>query len=465
MGKVVKLFVKSAVHMKKIFFFLLILAIISSCSNKGNGELTGVQNRPKFYQPDPTGMAFIPLGTYVMGVGEEDVPYTQMNNPKRVTVSSFYMDETEITNNEYRQFVYWVRDSIARDLLGQMNPEEFLIEENVKTGELYDPPFLNWKTKIEWTEEETAQTLEEMYLPENERYFRKKEIDTRKLRYRYFWIDLNAAARKDYSQPADATDGAFANRPQGREDRSVYVHQEEINVYPDTLCWIHDFPYSYNEPLTQSYFWHPTYDHYPVVGVNWNQARAFCVWRTALFNNYLQSKKQAGLNDFRLPSEAEWEWAARGGYEANPFPWGGPYSKNEKGCLLANFKPNRGNYVDDGGTTPVIVGHYNANSFGLYDMSGNVSEWTRSAFDKAVNIITWDLNPDYVYNAKPEDPIAMKRKIIKGGSWKDIEYYLLVSTRDYEYQDTAKSYVGFRCVQPYLGRSKGDNPSKASNVY
>jgi formylglycine-generating enzyme required for sulfatase activity len=70
-----------------------------------------------------------------------------------------------------------------------------------------------------------------------------------------------------------------------------------------------------------------------------------------------------------------------------------------------------------------------------------------------------------VYNAKPEDPIAMKRKIIKGGSWKDIEYYLLVSTRDYEYQDTAKSYVGFRCVQPYLGRSKGDNPSKASNVY
>lgn len=451
--------------MRKLFFFLLVTAIISSCSNTGNGELTGVQDRPKFYQPDPYGMAFIPLGSYVMGVGEEDVPYAQVTNPKRVTVSSFYMDETEITNNEYRQFVYWVRDSMVRRLLGDINPEKYLIEEDPETGELYDPPFLNWETEIDWEDEETVQTLEELYLPENERYFRKKEFDTRKMKYRYFWIDLKSAAKKDYSQEADPENASFANRPQGMNDRSVYVREEVINVYPDTLCWIHDFPYSYNEPLTQSYFWHPTYDHYPVVGVNWNQARAFCVWRSAQFNNYLRSNGQASLNDFRLPSEAEWEWAARGGYEANPFPWGGPYSRNEKGCLLANFKPNRGNYVDDGGATPVIVGHFQANSFGLYDMSGNVAEWTRSAYDKASGIITWDLNPDYEYNAQPDDPIALKRKVVKGGSWKDIEYYLLVSTRDYEYQDTAKSYIGFRCVMPYLGRSKGDNPSRASNVY
>ncbi len=465
MGKVVTLTEKSAVLMRKLFFFLFITAIISSCSNSGNGELTGVQDRPKFNQPDPYGMAFIPLGTYVMGVGEEDVPYSKMNTQKRVTISSFYMDETEITNNEYRQFVYWVKDSMARTLLGDINPEEFLIEENTETGELYDPPFLNWETAIDWQDEEVVLTLEELFLPENERYFRKKQLDTRKMRYRYFWIDLKSAARKDHSQEADPTNAGFANRQQGMDDRSVYVREEVINVYPDTLCWIHDFPYSYNEPLTQSYFWHPTYDHYPVVGVNWNQARAFCVWRSALFNTYLNGKDQSTLNDFRLPSEAEWEWAARGGYEANPFPWGGPYSRNEKGCLLANFKPNRGNYVDDGGVTPVIAGHFEANSFGLYDMSGNVSEWTRSAFDKTSGVMTWDMNPDYEYNAKPDDPIAMKRKVIKGGSWKDIEYYLLVSTRDYEYQDTAKSYVGFRCVMPYLGRSKGDNPSRASNVY
>jgi len=179
-------------------------------------------------------MAFIPLGTYVMGVGEEDVPYSKINSPKRVTVSSFYMDETEITNNEYRQFVYWVKDSMVRSLLGEINPEEYLIEENEETGELYDPPFLNWETDIDWQDEETVQATEELFLPENERYFRKKQIDTRKLRYRYFWIDLKSAAKKDYSQEADPTNASFANRPQGMDDRSVYVKEEVINVYPDS---------------------------------------------------------------------------------------------------------------------------------------------------------------------------------------------------------------------------------------
>jgi len=461
----VKVFVKSAVHMKKLFFFLATVIIISSCSNSGNGELVGVSDRPKFFQPDPYGMTFIPLGSYTMGLGDEDVPYSQMNNPKTVTVGSFYMDETEITNNEYRQFTNWVRDSIARTLLGDLNPEDYLIEEDLETGELYDPPFLNWDTDIEWEEEESAQTLEEMFLPENERYFRSKEIDTRKLRYVYYWIDLQAAAGKDYTQQGNPEDGSFSNRPDGLNDRSIYVYKETINVFPDTLCWIHDYAYSYNEPLARTYYWHPTYDHYPVIGVNWDQAKAFCVWRTNMFNSYLASRGQAGLNEFRLPTEAEWEWAARGGDQANPFPWGGPYSRNDKGCLLANFKPNRGNYVDDGGVTPVIVGHYPANSFGLYDMAGNVAEWTISSYDESSNVFTWDLNPDYSYNATIDDPISMKRKVIRGGSWKDIEYYLLVSTRDYEYQDTAKSYVGFRCVQNYLGRSKGDNPSRASNVY
>ena len=454
--------------MKRLFFFLVIIITISSCKNSGNGEVTGVTNRPKFYQPDPYGMTFIPLGSYTMGVGEEDVPYTQMNTPKTVTVGSFYMDETEITNNEYRQFVFWVRDSIARRLIGEINPEDFYIEENPETGELYDPPYLNWETEIEWEDEEVAQSLEDLYLPENERYFRKKEVDTRRLNFEYYWIDLHSAARKQKEPDLDSTileNPSLINRPHNRNGRDQFVRKETINVYPDTLCWIHDFAYSYNEPLAKTYFWHPTYDHYPVVGVNWNQARAFCIWRTNLFNSFLNSREQAGLNDFRLPTEAEWEWAARGGEAANPFPWGGPYSRNDKGCLLANFKPNRGNYVDDGGTTPVIAGHYPANSFGLYDMAGNVAEWTTSAFDESANIFTWDLNPDFSYNARFNDPASMKRKVIRGGSWKDIEYYLLVSTRDFEYQDTTKSYIGFRCVQSYLGRSKNDNPSRASNVY
>ncbi len=97
-------------------------------------------------------------------------------------------------------------------------------------------------------------------------------------------------------------------------------------------------------------------------------------------------------------------------------------------------------------------------------MAGNVAEWTNSAFDATSYNFTWDLNTDYSFNAKEDDPPVMKRKVVRGGSWKDISYYLQVTTRDYEYQDSSKCYIGFRCIQPYLGRNKGDNP-RLSRVY
>ena len=304
-----------------------------------------------------------------------------------------------------------------------------------------------------------------MFLPENERYYRKKEIDTRKLFYEYYYIDLLAASKKDYTQAGDTKNANFANRPQGMKDRSVYVRKEVINVYPDTLSWLHDYAYSYNDPVAQRYFWHPAYDNYPVIGVNWKQASAFCVWRTRLLESFLQSRKTAIPNEFRLPTEAEWEWAARGGNTFSPYPWGGPYTRNDKGCFLANFKPLRGNYADDGGARTIIVAHYPANDFGLYDMSGNVSEWCADAYDESAGQFTWDMNPTYMYNAKDDDPPLMKRKLVRGGSWKDIAYYLQVSTRAYEYQDSSKCYIGFRCVQDFMGRQKDDNPARASRIY
>ena len=452
--------------MKRIFFYLAALILLGSCGSSGNGELIGVQDRKPFYQPTPFGMAYIPLGSYTMGVGEEDVAYALVHQPKTVTISAFYMDETEVTNNEYRQFVYWVRDSIARVFLGDILPEDYLIEENRRTGELYDPPFLNWNSRIDWEGEEERDVLEEMFLPEHERFFRKKELDTRKLNYEYYWVDLQAASRKNFSEDGNGEAGSLANRPQGLQDRSVYVRKEVINVYPDTLVWLYDYSYSFNEPLTQKYFYHPAYDHYPVVGVSWKQAKAFCVWRTQLKNAFLASKGgSSSIHDYRLPTEAEWEWAARGGHDFNPYPWGGPYTRNDKGCFLGNYKPIRGNYSDDGGATPIIVAHYPPNDWGLYDMSGNVAEWTSDAFDESSYNFTWDLNPHYQYNADENDPAVLKRKVVRGGSWKDVGHYLQVASRTYEYQDTAKSYIGFRCIQPYLGRQKDDNPAKASHIY
>ena len=450
--------------MKKLLLYLSVLIFLGSCGNTGNGELTGVQKRPRFYQPDPYGMAYVPMGSFTLGAGDQDVPYSQLHQAKTISISAFYMDETEITNNEYRQFVNWVRDSIARRLLGEIQPEIYLVEENEETGEIFDPPYLNWDEDIVWDGQEEAEVLEDLFLPEHERYFRKKQIDTRKLYYEYYWIDLKAAAAKDHSE-GDVKEGGLSNRPQGLSDRSVYVRKEIINIFPDTLCWIHDFAYAYNTPLTERYFWHTAFDNYPVVGITWKQAKAFGIWRTELLNTYLSSQKEAVLNEFRLPTEAEWEWAARGGYALSPYPWGGPYTRNGKGCFLANFKPMRGNYVVDGGLTTVVVGHYPPNDFGLYDMSGNVAEWTNDAFDESTYNFAWDMNQAFNYNAKESDPPALKRKVIRGGSWKDVAYYLQVFSRSYEYQDTAKSYVGFRCVQNFLGRQKDDNAGKASYVY
>ncbi|MBI9033531.1 MAG: SUMF1/EgtB/PvdO family nonheme iron enzyme [Bacteroidales bacterium] len=452
--------------MKRIALFIVVIGLLfTSCKNSGNGELIGVQKRPKFFQPDPYGMAYIPMGSFTMGVGDQDVPYSQLHRPKTISIGAFFMDETEITNNEYRQFVNWVRDSIARRLVGEMLPEKYLVEENTETGEIYDPPILNWGQEIEWNAEEEREALEELFLPEHERFFRKKEVDARKLIYEYYWYDWQAAARKQYSPNDDPTQGAFANRPEGSKDRSVFVRKEYLNIFPDTLVWIHDFSYSYNDPMTELYFWHPSYDNYPTVGVSWKQARAFCSWRTELLRNYLATQREALAAEFRLPTEAEWEWASRGGYEGNPYPWGGPYTRNGKGCFLANFKPMRGDYVDDGGLKSVMVAHYPPNDFGLYDMSGNVAEWCNDAFDESAIEFTWDMNPSYDYEAKDDDPIVMKRKVTRGGSWKDVAYYLQVTSRSYEYQDTAKSYIGFRCVQDYLGRQKGDNPAQSSRVY
>ena len=159
------------------------------------------------------------------------------------------------------------------------------------------------------------------------------------------------------------------------------------------------------------------------------------------------------VHDYRLPTETEWEYAARGGLDLSKFPWGGPYTRNNLGCFLANFKPLRGNYVDDGGFYTLPVATYEPNDFGLYDMAGNVAEWTSNAFDESAYSFVHDMNPDYHYEALPADPPALKRKVIRGGSWKDIGYYLQCGTRTYEYQDSTKSYIGFRCVRQYLGNN------------
>src|SRR5690554_2512924 len=423
---------------KLTFIFTILIATLVAC-NQENGELIGVQGRPDFYQPVPYGMLLIPQGSYTMGNTDQDVPDARVSKTKVVSIAAFYMDQTEITNNEYRQFVYWVRDSIARQILGEEISEEEYWHTVNRYGEDIEPPILNWDAKVPWEDIDVREALEVMYLPEYERFNGKRQIDSRKLRYEYSWIDYRAAA-------------ARSNREQGKIDRSVFIKSDIVDIYPDTLVWVHDFSYSFNEPMTNSYFWHPAYDDYPVVGVNWKQARAFSVWRTRLLNGYLSQRGMDDVQYFRLPTESEWEYAARGGLDANQYPWGGPYIRNTKGCFLGNFKPMRGNYVDDGGFYTVQAYAYNPNDYGLFCMAGNAAEWTSNAYDEGAYDFAHDLNMDYQYDAEDSDPPSLKRIVVRGGSWKDVAYYLHNGTRIYEYQDTAKSYIGFRNVMSYLGR-------------
>jgi len=432
--------------MKKILFFGLIITILSSCGNSGNGELIGIQDRAIWQPTDPYGMVFIPQGSFVMGPSDQDVPFANVTAAKMVSLAAFYMDETEITNNEYRQFTNWVKDSIARRILGDAGIEGHLIEED-EYGNFIEPALINWKEKIRWDDIEVREILEEeMYLPEHERFNRKREIDTRKLIYAYQEMDLKKAAQKT-NRENDAT---------GKRDRSVFLKDVEVSIFPDTLAWMHDYSYAFNEPMTDEYFWHPAFDDYPVVGINWDQAVAFTKWRTQMMNNFLRRNNEPTLPDFRLPTESEWEYAARGGMDLSPYPWGGPYTRNHKGCFLANFKPLRGNYTADGGLRSVKVASYNPNAYGLYDMAGNVSEWTSNTFDESAFSYAHDMNMDYTLTAEDSDSEVLKRKVIRGGSWKDISYFIQTSTRDFEYQDTAKCYIGFRCAVDFLGRDKQD---------
>jgi formylglycine-generating enzyme required for sulfatase activity len=438
--------------MYKILLLSLIVTILfSSCSREWSVQLTSKQRRKPYFEPIPYGMKFIIQGSINIGSSEEEVD--QSNTLKKtVSVPSFWMDDTEITNNEYRQFVFWVRDSIARQLLSETIPQ-FLISEGRK-GAFVENPHLNWEEPIEWNNPDYQTALEAMYIPEAERFFGNKEIDTRKLNFEYYWIDYKQAAKRSskYNFETQSYSGSIQDST-GKEtpiqNRSSFLRRESTPVYPDTLVWIRDYTFSYNEPLTGKYFSHVAYDEYPVVGVTWEQAKAFCNWRTQQLNNYQQMIKSPGVMDYRLPSEVEWEYAARGGHQMTLYPWGSYYTRNQEGSFLANFKPERGNYVADSqhNITTENVANFLPNSYGLYDMAGNVAEWTSNAYDESAYQIISDFSPDFQYDARPGEQPAMKRKVIRGGSWKDIAYYLQVGTRSFEYQDSAKSYIGFRCVR------------------
>jgi gliding motility-associated lipoprotein GldK len=453
--------------MKKLLYFTVTvgLALSAFSCGKTNYGYTGELSRgtkgstKRTTETPPYGMVYIPQGNYTQGNNDQDILWAMNATPHTRSVTAFWMDQTEITNYEYRQFVGYVRDSTARALLGTSDEAFFLPPED-EADEVPEKRPLNWNARINTRRNEDQRALLREMNYQGAEALGGREIDTRKLIYEYAWIDLRQAAFVKYDPEQKKYNGYIVNVRGEREevkDRSSFIMRETTYIYPDTLCWIRDFANMYNEPLAINYFSHPAYNDYPVVGVSWKQATAFCRWRTSMIMASPRSKGVHKPQEYRLPNEVEWEYAARGGLQNQLYPWGGPYTSNQQGCFLANFKPQRGRYNLDGGEYSMPVGSYEPNDFGLYDMAGNVAEWTMDTYDEGVFNYQSDLMPFHSTSPKASDHSAKKRKVVRGGSWKDISYYLQCGARTFEYMDSTKSFVGFRCIRSYAGTGQYNN--------
>lgn len=466
-----------------IFCCSTLLVLCASClgsagASGAGGELTGV-GATAWSEPAPYGMVLIDKGSLKVGPEQNDSLWGIVTPSREISVDAFWMDETEITNSEYRQFVFWVRDSIIRERLADPafgGNELFKIEEDREGNPI--KPHLNWNRPIPWkkaTEDEqlAIQSVYTVHPVEG-----NTMLDAGQMNFYYEFFDqVQAAQRKNRLKPEERErntdipfdpqqvvmiskdtayiddEGRIVNTTINRELSSLFDFQNSyiINIYPDTTCWVNDFQNAYNEPYMKLYFSHPSYNDYPVVGVSWEQATAFCAWRT----NYLLRGMGAtarNVQRYRLPTEVEWEYAARG-REGHEFPWEGETTESDKGCFYANYKPGKGDYTKDGNIITSRVGAYAPNSNGLYDMAGNVSEWTSTVYTETGVLSMSDLNPELRYNAAKEDPYMMKRKVVRGGSWKDVAANIRSDRRSFEYQNESRSYIGFRCVRSCVGHT------------
>ena len=460
--------------MKKLIgLCAMAVILLSSCfgskmMTSSGGEVTGTGGKA-FTEPTPYGMVLVKRGHLKMGIEKQDSLWGKKTPLRDISVDGFWMDETEVTNSKYRQFVNYVRDSILRERLSEIDETYKTVKTDKEGNEI--ATVLNWKKALPRRPSEDEQEIMNSLYVTNP-VTGEKMLDYRQLNYRYEVYDYTAAAlRRNRLNPQErnlntditidpeeqvmiSKDTAYVD-DEGRIVRESinrplsgpwdFLNTYIVNIFPDTTCWVNDFPNADNEMYLRFYFSNPAYNDYPVVGVTWEQANAYCAWRTEYLLKGLGPAARY-VQRYRLPTEAEWEYAARG-KDQNEFPWDNEAVASGKGCFYANFKPDNGNYTKDGNLITSRVGIYSANSNGLYDMAGNVAEWTSTIYTEAGVEAMNDINPQLKYNAAQEDPYRLKRKSVRGGSWKDPESYIRSAWRSAEYQNQPRSYIGFRCVR------------------
>lgn len=267
-----------------------------------------------------------------------------------------------------------------------------------------------------------------------------------------------------------------------------------LKLQPNDRVW--DGLLSYNDVYATYYFNYPGFNFYPVAGVSWTQANVYARWRTIYVNELSREKNKldsalsqsqliergAVFPDYRLPNEAEWEYAAKAMIgtqymdenqeNGRIYPWDGrgprnPYNikrKSRQGDFLANFKRGRGDYAgiagsvsNDGDIIPTNVYNYPANDFGLYNMAGNMNEWVQDVYRPLSFQDFDDLNPlrkDGVFDEASTYNTTMisdEFRVYKGGSWRDVAYWLSPGARRFLHQDSSTNHIGFRCAMIAVG--------------
>jgi sulfatase modifying factor 1 len=379
------------------------------------------------YRQELKNCVLIPNGEYMTGVMQGADSIT-LGHPVKRTISDFLISKLEVRNKDYRKFVIYVRDSIAHSLLGHFR------------GAGFDKK-IDWSVAINWKDDR----LDPINIPPEDRIYARKEVDANKIIYKT-------------------------------------INGNEIAVYPDTLVWIRDFRYSYNEPMVKRYFSHPAFGNYPVVGVSRLQALAYCDWVARRWNDALSDLNDtADLFVVRLPTAVEWEYAAAEFFTVKDSmqvklykgPWG-PAQANR------GYKYNFGLYFDEHGqiikefatdgffyTAPCNI--YKPNKYGLYNMEGNVAEWTSSngSYMPAYNaegqneelrrLIDKFPNSPFRGMKEPEiNAYLQKLAIVKGGAWstEGIFYLQPGANQYYSPDDSPTSYIGFRIAVNVAGRPR-----------
>jgi sulfatase modifying factor 1 len=401
----------------------LLLLLLSSCQQS-------LYNTPKTRAVSikrvspPEGMVYIPSGTFLYKMLNDD-----QSEQRKVSVSAFFIDKTEVNNKQYQAFVNWVTDSVA--ITDYLHDDEFYlpasgetVATNSKEVRLIDWNKVNkisplWKKAPPGTKEKLAGMMTMIN--------GARVPNPALIRYRFYYVRVGAENNNDYVM-------------------------DTVGVFPNEHVWSADFPNAQMAVMDANYFSNKIYQYNPVVGVTWKQARAYADWRGTQLN--LLIKKNPNLKNFKLsfslPTEAQWQYAAEA--KQDPSDTTDRTVKtivdavSGKERLSLNFKQGEGAYSNDGSTFTLPVTSYSPNAFGIYNMAGNVAEWTMDAFSPSASQLVNDLNPALLYDASDKDSPLMKRKVVRGGSWKDNGQMLNSDTRNFENQDAAHSYIGFRCV-------------------